>query len=89
MMFLYQCVNKNIELNLFTQNKESAIDYLKKQKIDINLFNLLESGRDDIKSNIRKQSIFISNDGNLRNEIRDICCCFSNNITEALIDWRA
>lgn len=93
MMYLYQCVNKNIRINLLVRDKEKAINYLKKNKVDINLFNeIFETSRDKIKSILKEDSIFLSNDDNLKNQIRkenNKIYCFSNNILEALIDWRA
>lgn len=93
MMYLYQCVNKNIKINLLTQNKENVFKYLKNNKIDILLFNdLIEVERKNIKNTLTKNSILLSNDDELKNEIRKSnkeYYCFSNNIIESLIDWRA
>lgn len=93
MMYLYQCVNKNIKINLLTQNKENVFKYLKNNKIDILLFNeLIEVERKNIKNNLTENSILLSNDDELKNEIRNGnngYYCFSNSIVEALIDWRA
>lgn len=89
MMFLYQCVNKKIELNLICDDKINARIYLKNKKIDENLFtNIIE--KDDI-SGFEINSIFISNNDEIKNELREKnkICCFSSNIIEALIDWRA
>lgn len=92
MMYLYQCLNKNIEIDLITQNKEKMEKYLIKNKIDRNIFkNIFEISREKIKDVLTEKSIFLSNDDNLKNilrkEIKEYC--FSNNIIEALIDWRA
>ena len=93
MMYLYQCVNKNIKINLLTQNKENVFKFLKSNKIDILLFNdLIEIERKDIKDILKENSILLSNDDKLKNEIRKDkknYYCFSNNIIESLIDWRA
>ena len=66
--------------------------YLIKNKIDRNIFkNIFEISREKIKDVLTEKSIFLSNDDNLKNilrkEIKEYC--FSNNIIEALIDWRA
>lgn len=92
MMFLYQCINKNISLNLITQDKKKALEFLEKNKIHKNLFeNIYEQKRNDIKNLLSISSIFISNDEELKCNIRKLTKinCFSNNIIEALIDWRA
>jgi len=93
MMYLYQCVNKNIKINLLVKNKETAIEFFKSNKIDINLFDeIFEVSKDSIKNLLTENSILLSNDDNLKNEIRkenDKYYCFSNNIVECLIDWRA
>lgn len=89
MMFLYQCVNKKIELNLICNDKSNAKIYLKNKKIDENLFtNIIE--KNDING-FEINSIFISNNDEIKNELREKnkICCFSSNIIEALIDWRA
>lgn len=92
MMYLYQCLNKNIEIDLITQNKEKMEKYLIKNKIDRNIFkNIFEISREKIKDVVTEKSIFLSNDDNLKNILRKEIneYCFSNNIIEALIDWRA
>lgn len=92
MMYLYQCLNKNIEIDLITQNKEKMEKYLIKNKIDRNIFkNIFEISREKIKDVLTEKSIFLSNDDNLKNILRKEIneYCFSNNIIEALIDWRA
>lgn len=92
MMFLYQCLNKNIDVNLITQNKEKAEKFLKAEKIDINIFiSIYEVNRSQIKDVVTEKSIFLSNDESLKNTLRKEIneYCFSNNIIECLIDWRA
>ena len=92
MMYLYQCLNKNIEIDLITQNKEKMEKYLIKNKIDRNIFkNIFEISREKIKDVVTEKSIFLSNDDDLKNILRKEIneYCFSNNIIEALIDWRA
>ncbi len=91
MMYLYQCLNKNIDINLITQDKEKAEKYLIKNKIDKNIFkNILEFSRENIKNILTERYIFLSNDDKLKNNIRKEIKenCFSNNIIESLIDWR-
>lgn len=91
MMFLYQNVNKNIKINLISQNKNRAIEFLSKNKIDKTLFeNIYEVQKDQIYKLLESDSIFLSNDDNLKRILRNKLKinCFSNNIIEALIDWR-
>lgn len=90
MMFLYQCVNKNIKINLLLQSDNLKV--LDKNKISRNLFDeIIEIERKDIKNILEEKSILISNDENLKNEIREKnkYNCFSTSIIESLIDWRA
>lgn len=93
MMYLYQCINKNIPLNLLVNNKEKTVEYLKKNKIDINLFDkIIETERNNIKNILEKNSILLSNDYKLKNEIRKNnknYYCFASSIIESLIDWKA
>ena len=93
MMYLYQCVNKNVKLNVITQNKEKTVNFFKENKIDINLFDsILENKKEEIKNILTENSILISNDDKLKSEIRNInskLYCFSTSIVESLIDWRA
>ena len=93
MLFLYQCTNKKIKLYLLVQNKENAVNFLNKNKISINLFDdIKDIKREKIKNILTENSILISNDDNLKNKIRKYnnkLYCFSNNIIESLIDWRA
>ena len=90
MMYIYQCINKKIRIKLLVKNKSKAISFLKENKIEVELFDeLLDIS--NIKRELNKNSIFISNDLKLKNEIRKYnkeIYCFSNNILEALIDWR-
>lgn len=92
MMYLYQCLNKNIKIKLLTQEKEIAFKFLEKNKIDKNLFeDIYEINRENVENVLEKNSIFISNDTDLKNKLRKEIneYCFSNNIIESLIDWRA
>ncbi len=92
MMYLYQCINKNIEIKLLTQNKAKAMAFFKENKISNELFNqIIELNRTNIKNILKKNSIFVSNDIELKNSIRvneKKYYCFDSNIVEALIDWR-
>ena len=92
MMFLYQMLNKKKKCYLITQNLNKALEFLEKNKIMKEIFeNIYEVSRTQIAQYIGDFSIFLSNDDKLKNELRnknDIKC-FSNNIIEALIDWRA
>ncbi len=93
MMYLYQCINKNIKINLLVENKEKSLKYFKEHKIDTNIFSeIIEVEKSQIKNILSEKSILLSNDDKLKNEIRNSnsnYCCFSNNIIEVLIDWRA
>lgn len=92
MMYLYQCVNKKIKINLLTQNKNIALRYLDNNKISRNLFDeIIEVDRNNIKDVLKNNTILLSNDDELKNIIRQNINgynCFSNNILESLIDWR-
>lgn len=92
MLYLYQCINKKIKINLITENIENAAKYLNENKIDKNIFNeIILTQKKEIKNMLKENSIFISNNDELKNEIRidnKNYCCFSNSILEALIDWR-
>lgn len=92
MMFLYQSLKKNKKINLISQNKNEAIKFLEFNKIDKKIFeNIFEISRENISKILEKDSIFLSNDDALKNNLRieNKLNCFSNNIIEALIDWRA
>lgn len=92
MLYLYQCLNKKIEVNLVGQEKNETIKYLEEKKISKNIFkNIIEIDRNSIKHVLKKESIFLSNDDNLKNSLRKEIKenCFSNNIIESLIDWRS
>ena len=92
MLYLYQCLNKKIEVNLIVQNKDEAIKYLEDKKISKNIFkNIIMIERNSIKDILKSESIFLSNDDNLKNSLRKEIKenCFSNNIIESLIDWRS
>ena len=53
--------------------------------------NIFEVSREKIKDILNEKSIFLSNDDKLKNNLRKEINenCFSNNIIESLIDWRA
>lgn len=93
MLYLYQCSNKNIKINLLTENTNNTLKYLEENKIAKSLFKeIIEISRNETKDVLKEKSILLSNDDNLKNEIRKKnknYCCFSNNIIEALIDWRS
>lgn len=93
MMYLYQCINKNIRINLLVENGENALESLNNKKIDKNIFSeIISIDRDEIKNILCEKSILLSNDDKLKNEVRknkNGYCCFSNSIIESLIDWRS
>ncbi len=92
MLYLYQCINKKIEIKLLVDSKENALDYLNMNKIDKRIFNeIIEENKRNIINMLDEKSIFLSNNDNLKNEIRKYnkkFYCFSNSILEALIDWK-
>ena len=93
-MFLYQCVNKNIDLKILVKNKNELEEFCKNKRIEVNLFNeIIETDFENIKEILKQEnSILLSNNETLKNKVKDNnnkYCCFSNNIIEALIDWRS
>lgn len=92
MLYLYQCINKNIEIILLVENLENSLKYLSENKIDKKLFKeIILVLKSEIKNVLKENSILISNNDELKNEIRKSnkqYCCFSNTIIEALIDWK-
>lgn len=92
MLYLYQCINKNIEIILLVENLEKSLKYLSENKIDKKLFKeIILVLKSEIKNVLKENSILISNNDELKNEIRKSnkqYCCFSNTIIEALIDWK-
>lgn len=93
-MFLYQCVNKNKQIYGLTTNKEQAKNYLIKNKISEKLFEeIIDMDKNEYIKTLKKSNeyILISNNDIYREYVRNCkgIFCFSNNIVEALIDWRA
>lgn len=92
MLYLYQCINKNIEIILLVENIENTLNYLIESKIDKKIFKeIILISKNEIKKTLKEESILISNNEEIKNEIRKNnknYCCFSNSIIEALIDWR-
>lgn len=92
MLYLYQCINKNIEIILLVENIENTLNYLIENKIDKKIFKeIILISKNEIKKTLKEESILISNNEEIKNEIRKNnknYCCFSNSIIEALIDWR-
>ena len=92
MMYIYQCINKNKKIKLIGENKKEMIQYMQNNKINKNLFYEIIETR-NIKDILKweNKSIYISNDDNVKNKLRKngYRYCFSSNILEALIDWRA
>lgn len=94
MMFLYQCVNENKQIYGLTTHKEQVKNYLKKNKISEELFKeIIDIDKNEYIKSVKEPNeyILISNDDIYREYVRKCkgIFCFSNNIVEALIDWRA
>ena len=93
MRFLYQCVNKGIELILVTRHKYDIYNSLDKYKISKNLFTRIEQIDDGRKkSEIIKNldSIFIDDSFNERLDVYENfkIPVFDLSEIEMLIDWR-
>lgn len=92
MMYIYQLANKNIVKNLLTENKEKAVAFLKQHTTCPKIFeNIIEISREKFIDELKGNCILLSNDEKLKEKVRKNknIACFSNNIIEALIDWRA
>lgn len=92
MMYIYQLANKNIVKNLLTENKEKAVAFLKQHTTCPKIFeNIIENSREKFIDELKGNCILLSNDEKLKENVRKNknIACFSNNIIEALIDWRA
>lgn len=90
-MYLYQCVNKNINIIGLTSNYRETIEELKKCKVSDKLFNDIIENKNIENIEFYNNSIYISNEENYRIYVRENkkICSFSNNIIECLLDWRA
>lgn len=92
MMYIYQLANKKIVKNLLTENKEKAVAFLKQHTTCPKIFeNIIEISREKFIDELKGNCILLSNDEKLKENVRKNknIACFSNNIIEALIDWRA
>ena len=90
MMYIYQCINKNKEIILVTNNEEKIDLLLEEKKLNKNIFSKIINF-EKFKDVVNAEEIFISNNENLKNELRKSknIYCFSTNSVEALIDWKA
>lgn len=90
MMYIYQCINKNQEIILVTKNEEKIDLLLEEKKLNKNIFSRIINF-ENFKEVVNKEEIFISNNEDLKNELRKEknIYCFSTNSVEALIDWKA
>ena len=92
MMFLYQCVNKNKNIFLISKHRGNLIEDLKKNKIDINLFQkiyLLEENENKLDYIDKNNSIFIDDSFAERKRISKLGIpVFDLDNIESLIDWR-
>ncbi|MES5954328.1 ATP-grasp domain-containing protein [Bacillus fungorum] len=95
LMFLYQCVNKHIELILVTTNKDIIYETLQKYHIHPTLFSKIVQMNHIIKEvkyeQLNKKAIFIHNifakQSTLHNQLN--IPSFDVHNIECLIDWRA
>ncbi|PGK37962.1 carbamoylphosphate synthase large subunit short form [Bacillus anthracis] len=95
LMFLYQCVNKHIELILVTTNKDTIYETLQKYHIHPTLFSKIVQMNHIIKEvnyeQLNKKAIFIHNifakQSTLHNQLN--IPSFDVHNIECLIDWRA
>lgn len=93
MGYLYQCINKNIDIFLLTRHAKSVDDTLSKYKISNQIFkkiyhiNLNESKANYIDSN---NSIFIDDSFAERKDVKNRLeiPVFDVDMVESLIDWR-
>jgi hypothetical protein len=94
MMFIYQCLSKDIELILITKHVHEIRDTLRKLKIDENIFKeIIHITKDDFKHiyfNHDKKSIFIDDSYSERKQIHEEfgLPVFDLDAVESLIDWR-
>lgn len=90
MMYIYQCINQNKEIILVTKNEEKIDLLLEEKKLNKNIFSKIINF-ENFKDVVNKEKIFISNNEDLKNELRKEknIYCFSTNSVEALIDWKA
>lgn len=91
-LFLYQCVNKGVEVYLITRHARDVHETLKKHKVSDDLFAQIIHIKDNSpKSSYinRKDAIFIDDSFRERNDVKEKCgiCAFDLDQIEALIDW--
>lgn len=91
MMYLYQCINKNIKLIGITSNYQETIKNLKNKRIATDLFTDIIENKNIENIEFCNNSIYISNEETNRIYVRENkkIYSFSNNIIECLLDWRA
>ncbi len=92
MLYLYQCVNNNVELYLLTRHARDINETLAKHKISPELFNQIIHIKDESpKSNYitRKDAIFIDDSFRERIDVKEKCKIkvFDLDQIEALLDW--
>lgn len=94
MMYLYQCLNKGVEIILITKHNGDLNEYLSHSSLPLSLFSEiihLEEGELKYQHiDIQKNPIFIDNSFEERLSVRkhlDIPCFDVSNI-ECLLDWR-
>jgi hypothetical protein len=94
MMFMYQCLSKDIELILITKHVHDIRETLSKLKISAEMFNeIIHITHDDLKHTYfkhDKKSIFIDDSYNERKQIHKEygLPVFDLDAIESLIDWR-
>ncbi|PKR82658.1 ATP-grasp domain-containing protein [Heyndrickxia camelliae] len=94
MMFIYQCVSKEIEIVLITKHEKDINNTLQLLKVDKNLFSeILHINKDDEKykyMNNEKAAIFIDDSYSERIKVSKMLGMpvFDIDAIESLIDWR-
>lgn len=93
MLYLYQCVNNNIEIHLLTRHARDINETLSKHKISPELFCEIihiKDGGDKSQYIKNKNSIFIDDSFRERLDVKEKCGInvFDLDEVEALIDWK-
>lgn len=93
MLYLYQCVNNNVEINLLTRHARDINETLAKHKISPELFSKIIHIKDDSPKSqyiTRKDAIFIDDSFRERIDVKDKCKInvFDLDQIEALLDWK-
>lgn len=94
LMYLYQCVNNNIEIILITKHEGNVEEFLNNSHIPLTIFTkILSLPHDDPKFlhiDLDKKPIFIDNSFAERKDVREKLGipCFDISNIECLLDWK-